>query len=263
MMETKIEATTAPEKAAVTIYLMQVSCDAERQILEQWIRTNSTVKTESLTLRFPQKQWTVVPPELGPRLDNRNDNPLLAPLRVAWLPKTQDGRRGIRPLDLLLIGDPRRPRNYAKKLIAKRQPDRFKVLLGEPARLSDLRKAWKLQAAGDKLKFRPCERMIPALVERLRTHKADLLALLNLAAQRATDDAGTLAAVYTPARRHAARLIRNARLCGNSPRAVALRDAWNERVAICTIDGGLRIEAAELVALDELKLGVDFRSTFS
>ena len=62
MTETKVEAAPTPEKAELTIYLLQVSCEAERQILEQWIRTNITVKTESLTLSFPQKQSTVVPP---------------------------------------------------------------------------------------------------------------------------------------------------------------------------------------------------------
>jgi glycerol-3-phosphate O-acyltransferase len=148
MTETKVEAAPTPEKAELTIYLLQVSCEAERQILEQWIRTNIAVKTESLTLSFPKKQSTVVPPGLELRLDSRNDDPLLAPTRVAWLPKMRGGRRDIRPLDLLLVGDPRRPRNYAKKLIAKRQPDRFKVLLGEPARLSELRKTWMQQAAG-------------------------------------------------------------------------------------------------------------------
>ena len=147
MTETKLQKGPAPEQAGPTIYLKQVSCAAERKILEQWLRTNIADETESLTLSFPDKQSTVVPPGLELRLDSMTDDPLLAPLRVAWLPKLRDGRRDIRPLDLLLIGDPRQPRNYAKKLIAKRQPDRFKVLLGEPARLSELRETWIQQAA--------------------------------------------------------------------------------------------------------------------
>lgn len=53
-------------------------------------------------------------------------------------------------------------------------------------------------------------------------------------------------------RRWAARLIRDARRI-TAGRAVAVRDAWRERVAICTVDGRLIIEDAESVALTELK----------
>jgi len=34
---------------------------------------------------------------------------------------------------------------------------------------------------------------------------------------------------------------------------VAMRDAWRERLAVCTIDGGLTEDHAEQVALDELE----------
>lgn len=55
------------------------------------------------------------------------------------------------------------------------------------------------------------------------------------------------------ARDGAARLIRDARRGGDDGRAVALRDAWRERLAICTVDGDLSIRDAEAVALDELR----------
>jgi hypothetical protein len=54
------------------------------------------------------------------------------------------------------------------------------------------------------------------------------------------------------ARDDAARLIRDARRDGNHGRAVALRDAWRERSAICTVDAGLLPAEAEKVALEEL-----------
>lgn len=54
------------------------------------------------------------------------------------------------------------------------------------------------------------------------------------------------------ARDDAARLIRDAWRGGDDGRAVALRDAWRERLAICTVDGDLPLRAAERVALDEL-----------
>lgn len=55
------------------------------------------------------------------------------------------------------------------------------------------------------------------------------------------------------ARDGAARLIRDARRSGDDGRAVALRDAWRERLAICTVDSDLSTRDAEAVALDELR----------
>lgn len=61
-------------------------------------------------------------------------------------------------------------------------------------------------------------------------------------------------------RLRAAELIRDARrhdIRGRTAEAVAMRDAWRERLAICTIDssggGGLTEDHAERVALDELE----------
>lgn len=53
------------------------------------------------------------------------------------------------------------------------------------------------------------------------------------------------------ARHRAALLIRAARRQG-SARAIELRDAWRERLAICSIDGGLPTHEAEQIALIEL-----------
>ncbi len=57
-------------------------------------------------------------------------------------------------------------------------------------------------------------------------------------------------------RRRAAELIRDARrhgIRGQAGEAVAMRDAWRERLAVCTIDGGLTEDHAEQVALCELE----------
>jgi hypothetical protein len=54
------------------------------------------------------------------------------------------------------------------------------------------------------------------------------------------------------ARRQAAELIRDARR-HSAGEAVAMRDAWRERLAVCTIDGGLTEDHAEQVALEELE----------
>ena len=54
-------------------------------------------------------------------------------------------------------------------------------------------------------------------------------------------------------RRQVADLIRQARRAGDRSRAVALRDAFRERVAICAEEGGLPIEDAERIACEELQ----------
>jgi len=159
------------------------------------------------------------------------------------------------------------------------------VLLVELAR-----RGIKLSAAGDRLRFRPRSAMTPDLAERLTAHRGELLAILTAADGEAAPaatytaeerrllagcPAATLAAVdaakraFAPvggvtveavapfksaARDGAAWLIRDARRGGNPGKAVALRDAWQERLAICTIDGGLSMRDAERVALDDLEL---------
>ncbi len=55
------------------------------------------------------------------------------------------------------------------------------------------------------------------------------------------------------ARAGAARLIRDARRHGGDGQATAFRDAWRERLAICTMDGAIRLADAERIALDELR----------
>jgi hypothetical protein len=50
-----------------------------------------------------------------------------------------------------------------------------------------------------------------------------------------------------------AKAIRDARATGNHDRAIALGDAWRERIAICIVDGGLGIAEAEMVASEEIQ----------
>ncbi|MCC7409045.1 MAG: hypothetical protein IT442_13325 [Phycisphaeraceae bacterium] len=56
-----------------------------------------------------------------------------------------------------------------------------------------------------------------------------------------------------PPRVRAGRAIRHARQAGDNVLAVALRDAWEERLAVCTIDGGLPEEQAQRIAADEIE----------
>jgi glycerol-3-phosphate O-acyltransferase len=74
---------------------------------------------------------------------------LLAPLRVAWLPKKRDGARSVLPRDLILLRDPRDPGRLHQALILKREPDRCRVVAGEPATVSELRERWHRAGGAD------------------------------------------------------------------------------------------------------------------
>ena len=149
-----------------------------------------------------------------------------------------------------------------------------------------VRRGIYIEAQAGQLRYRPRDRMTPDLAEKLRRHKPELLARLGAAGEapgryteaeerllggvpapvRTTVDlikatfadlGGGLKVVEVhddPARfrDQAARLIRQARRASDRPRAIVLRDAWAERMAICTIDGGLDLADAERVAVDEL-----------
>lgn len=166
------------------------------------------------------------------------------------------------------------------------------VLLADLMRLGIV-----IEATGDRLRYRPRDRMTPDLADRLKAHKGDVMALLRHSNAEAdpisADDNTPPLAIYTAqerdlladapdtlratvdaikvtfadmggttvvnvrtdpawARRQAAGLIRDSRLAGNKGKAVALRDAWHERLAICTIDDGLSQVEAESVALEEI-----------
>jgi glycerol-3-phosphate O-acyltransferase len=127
------------------VFLAQVASAVEREIIEKWLVDHrgdyGDATTEVIVVDFPRRDTITIPPALGQRL-SRGDDPLLAPLRVAWLPKIRNGKRQVYLRDLLIIGNPRKPRLYAKHLIAKHHPDRLQVLVGEPATSAVLRAIW-------------------------------------------------------------------------------------------------------------------------
>jgi glycerol-3-phosphate O-acyltransferase len=68
------------------------------------------------------------------------EDPLLVPVGISWLPKERDGRREAGWLDVLRLRDPRRPDRFSQGLIAGRHADRYRVVVGEAARVSQLRR---------------------------------------------------------------------------------------------------------------------------
>ena len=132
------------------VYLLDAASPCERRLIEEWIRQRQS------TQPAPAYETIALPPSKRPRRTRQqsqleaclavDDDPLLAPLRVAWLPPPEDRGRGRRLLRLLVLGDPRDPGRLRQCVGARRQ-ERCRIVAGEPAPLSELRERWQRGAA--------------------------------------------------------------------------------------------------------------------
>jgi glycerol-3-phosphate O-acyltransferase len=130
------------------VFLLDASSRLERRLLEAWIERGRPAGT-------PPGDYGAIPilatrrrrraPTLA-RLEAHlavNSDPLLVPLRVAWLAKKRGGRRTVRFSDLLTFGDPRDPDLLREHWILRRGRDRCRIVAGDPAPASELRKRWR------------------------------------------------------------------------------------------------------------------------
>lgn len=168
-----------------------------------------------------------------------------APAPVAVL-LVELARRGI---ELRAVGDRLRyrPRSAMTPVLADRLTAHRGDLLAVLAAADD---AADRCHSGDATTYTPEERRL------LAGCPATTLAAVD-AAKRAFAQVGgvtveAVAPFKSAARDGAARRMRDARRGGDDERAVALRAAWRERLAICTMEGDLPVRDAERIALDEL-----------
>ncbi len=87
-------------------------------------------------------------PALADRL-RHDDDPLVLPVRVTWLPRERDGGRQARAADLLALTNPHRPWSSLQARIARREPDRARVTCGEGARAGELRERFGRVSAAE------------------------------------------------------------------------------------------------------------------
>src|SRR5690349_4101030 len=66
------------------------------------------------------------------------DDPLLAPIRIAWLPGNGDGAQSARLASVFSLGDPRDPGRLRQGQVLRRHPERCRLVVGEPAPASEL-----------------------------------------------------------------------------------------------------------------------------
>jgi glycerol-3-phosphate O-acyltransferase len=132
------------------IFLLETTSPLERRLVEAWIERNrpadlERARVESIPIPATRRRRRdPLDPRLEPALA-AGDDPLLAPLRVAWLPPSD----GVRLRDLLLFGDPRDPGRARQRLVHLRRPERCRIVAGEPAPLSELRARWRELGGAD------------------------------------------------------------------------------------------------------------------
>jgi glycerol-3-phosphate O-acyltransferase len=78
-------------------------------------------------------------PDLASRLTARPGDPVVTPVGIAWLPPERGGVRRGSVVDLLTFVNPRRPSVRMQRRILDTDPARSQLVIGAPARLSELR----------------------------------------------------------------------------------------------------------------------------
>ena len=127
------------------IFLLDEHSGVERQLLEGWVERNRPDDVRADSYSIPTSRHgkrTKIDPGLEPRLAE-GDDPLLVPLRVAWLPTERDGQRRVTPRDFLALGDPRDPNTLRQRWLRTFAHDRIRIVQGEPALKSRLRSQWE------------------------------------------------------------------------------------------------------------------------
>ena len=140
-----MDATLPVAAGGPTVLLICAGSDVERRVIEDWLSGSGLPEgghDGGPDGADPIER--IEPPALRERLA-RDDDPLLVPVRVAWLPPERKGGRRARWRDLLLMTNPRRPRPGTQRRIARRRPDRCRVVVAEPAHAGELRRRWSVE----------------------------------------------------------------------------------------------------------------------
>jgi glycerol-3-phosphate O-acyltransferase len=129
------------------LFLLDAASRLEERILHEWIdrerpdrHDRAAVETIVLPSSRRPRRSKLGPLEAALAVE---EEALLVPLRVAWLPPVRDGGRAVRLWHALLLGDPRDPGPVRASWIARRHPDRCRVVVAEPATVSELRDRWQ------------------------------------------------------------------------------------------------------------------------
>src|SRR6516164_10586709 len=106
---------------------------AERALVKRWLRDGHLQRSTVLPLDGPG---------LARSLDRAAPETVVTAVRVAWLPRERGGERRVRWADVLSQVNPRRPPGFWQNRIMRREPDRARMVVAEPATVAALRGRW-------------------------------------------------------------------------------------------------------------------------
>src|SRR5215469_10455211 len=122
-----------PGREEMLILLVGPASAAERSLVTQWLREGGIQPAAVLPLNSPG---------LARSLDQAVPGTVVTAVRVTWLPRERDGERRVRWADVVSQVNPRRPPAFWQARISRREPDRARLVVAEPATVAALRERW-------------------------------------------------------------------------------------------------------------------------
>ncbi|MFF0817551.1 glycerol-3-phosphate 1-O-acyltransferase [Rhodococcus sp. NPDC003318] len=113
------------------VYLTEAMTETESGVLHTWLGLQVSGSS------VPATAVTITDQALD-ELTRREDDPLLTPVRVVWLPRDPHEPGAQRLREALSPRDPLHPGRSAQRRMLRNDPARCRVIEGEPAPLSDL-----------------------------------------------------------------------------------------------------------------------------
>ncbi len=135
-----------PDSGGLPIFLLaETASKLESEIIRSWAKAQSVPPASILEVPSSRRRFggRGISPRLEARL-TRGDDPLVVPVRVAWTVPERDGRRAVRPMDMITsLGDPRDPDPIRQRWIHRNHPDRCEIVVGTAGQASEVVAMWR------------------------------------------------------------------------------------------------------------------------
>ena len=122
-----------PSGGAPLVLLAEMASEVERALLKRWLRDADLRPSAVLPLNGRGLDRSLA--EMSP-------DTVVTAARVAWLPRERGGQRPVRWSDIASLVNPLRPPSSRQARIARREPDRARVVVAEPATVAAMRERW-------------------------------------------------------------------------------------------------------------------------
>ncbi|HEV2373206.1 MAG TPA: glycerol-3-phosphate 1-O-acyltransferase [Streptosporangiaceae bacterium] len=115
------------------VLLAEPASEVERALVLRWLRDTDMQPAAVLPLDGPG---------LARSLSRARPGTVVTAARITWLPRERDGERRVHWLDVLSQVNPRRPPAFWQTRMVRREPDRARLVVAEPATVAALRERW-------------------------------------------------------------------------------------------------------------------------